>query len=54
MKFDGLPTLLTPEKLPCLSGVECLADGTLCVAELTRMPDVSPRMFGWRFMRRTA
>ena len=54
MKFDGLPTLLTPEKLPYLSGVERPADGTLCVAVLTRMPDVSPRMFGCWFMRRTA
>ena len=49
MKFDELPTLLTPEKLPYLSGVERLADGTLHVAVLTRMPDVSPRMFGWWF-----
>jgi hypothetical protein len=54
MKFDERPTLLTPEKLPYLSGVERLADGTLRVAVLTRMPDVSPRMFGWWFMMRTA
>ena len=49
MKFDELPTLLTPEKLPYLSGVERLADGTLHVAVLTRMPDVSPRIIGWWF-----
>ncbi|MBW2629813.1 MAG: hypothetical protein JRE45_19660, partial [Deltaproteobacteria bacterium] len=49
MKFDELSTLLTPEKLPYLSGVERLADGTLHVAVLTRMPEVSPRMIAWWF-----
>ncbi|MGB5696162.1 MAG: hypothetical protein WBM46_10950 [Polyangiales bacterium] len=54
MKFDRLPTLPTPKKLPYLSGVERLVDGTLHVAVLTRIPDVSPRMFGWWSIRRTA
>ena len=54
MKFEGLPTLPTPEKLPYRSGVERLADGTLHVAALTRIPDVSPRMLGWWSIRRTA
>jgi len=49
MRFEELPTLLTPEKLPYLSGVERLADGVLHVAVLTRMPGVSPRMIGWWF-----
>jgi hypothetical protein len=38
MKFEELPTLLTPEKLPYLSGVERLANSVLHVAVLTRMP----------------
>ena len=49
MKFEDLPTLLTPEKLPYLSGVERLDDGILHVAVLTRMPGVSPRMISWWF-----
>jgi hypothetical protein len=49
MRFEELPTLLTPEKLPYLSGVERLADGIPHVAVLTRMPGVSPEMIGWWF-----
>ena len=49
MRFEELPTLLTPEKLPYLSGVERLPDGVLHVAVLTRMPGVSPRMISWWF-----
>lgn len=49
MRFEELPTLLTPERLPYLSGVERLPDGVLHVAVLTRMPGVSPRMFSWWF-----
>lgn len=49
MKFEDLPTLLTPEKLPYLSGVERLQDGVLHVAVLTRMPRVSPAMISWWF-----
>lgn len=49
MKFEDLPTLLTPEKLPYLSGVERLPDGVLHVAVLTRMPRVSPAMIAWWF-----
>ncbi len=46
MKLEDLPTLLTPETLPYLSGVEQLPDGVLHVAVLTRMPGVSPKMIG--------
>ncbi len=49
MQFDQLPALLQPETLPYLSGVERLSDGILHVAVLTRMPGVSPQMFGWWF-----
>ncbi len=46
MKFEEVSTLLTPEGLPYLSGMERLADGVLHVAVLTRMPEVSPKMVG--------
>jgi len=49
MRFEALPTLMTPEDLPYPSGVECLDDGILHVAVLTRMPGVSPAMIGWWF-----
>ena len=49
MKFEELDSLLTPEKLPYLSGIERLPDGILHVAVLTRMPGVSPEMIGWWF-----
>jgi hypothetical protein len=49
MNFRELSSLLTPDKLPYLSGVERLPDGILHVAVLTRMPGVSPRMIGWWF-----
>jgi len=49
MRFEELPTLLAPERLPYLSGVERLADGVLHVAVLTRMPGVSPEMIRWWF-----
>jgi hypothetical protein len=49
MKFEDISTLLTPEKLPYLSGVERLDDGVLHVAVLTRMPGVSPEMIRWWF-----
>ena len=49
MQFEELDSLLTPEKLPYLSGVERLPDGVLHVAVLTRMPGVSPKMIAWWF-----
>ena len=49
MKFEELDSLLTPDRLPYLSGVERLPDGILHVAVLTRMPGVSPKMIGWWF-----
>jgi len=49
MQFESLPMLLTPERLPYLSGVERLDDGVLHVAVLTRMPGVSPEMIAWWF-----
>lgn len=49
MKFEELDSLLTPERLPYLSGVERLPNGILHVAVLTRMPGVSPKMISWWF-----
>ncbi len=49
MQFEQVTSLLSPEALPYLSGVERLPDGVLHVAVLTRMPDVSPRMIEWWF-----
>jgi hypothetical protein len=49
MRFEEVASLLQPEKLPYLSGVERLANGVLHVAVLTRMPGVSPRMIEWWF-----
>lgn len=49
MKFRELDSLLTPERLPYLSGVERLPDGILHVAVLTLMPGVSPKMISWWF-----
>lgn len=49
MRFEEVPTLLAPERLPYTSGVERLPDGVLHVAVLTRMPDVSPKMVRWWF-----
>lgn len=46
MEFEQLHTLLKPEKLPYLSGVQRLPDGVLHVAVLTRMPGVLPNMIG--------
>jgi hypothetical protein len=51
MRFEELQTLLSPEKVPYLSGVERLDDGILHVAVLTRMPEVSPAMIAWWFGR---
>ena len=42
MKFEDVSTLLTPEKLPYVSGVGRLDNGIVHVAVLTRMPGVSP------------
>lgn len=47
MKFEDISTLLTPEELPYLSGVERLDNGIVHVAVLTRMPGVSPEMIRW-------
>lgn len=49
MHFEEVANLLTPERLPYASGVERLPDGILHVAALTRMPGVTPEMFGWWF-----
>ena len=49
MRFEELPALLSPEKLPYVSGVERLGEGILHVAVLTRMPEVSPDMIAWWF-----
>lgn len=49
MQFEQLCELLSPRKLPYVSGVERLADGILHVAVLTRMPGVSPKMIEWWF-----
>jgi hypothetical protein len=49
VQFDQITSLLSPEKLPYLSGVERLPNGILHVAALTRMPGVSPRMIEWWF-----
>jgi len=49
MQFDTKISLLSPEKLPYLSGIERLSDGILHVAVLTRMPGVSPKMIEWWF-----
>lgn len=49
MKFEEISTLLKPETLPYVSGVERLPDGVLHVAVRTRMPRVSPEMVGWWF-----
>ena len=49
MRFEDRGSLLAPEELPYLSGVERLADGILHVAVLTRMPKVSPPMIDWWF-----
>lgn len=49
MQFENIHTLLTPEKLPYLSGIERLSNGVLHVAALTRMPNVSPQMIHWWF-----
>jgi hypothetical protein len=49
MKFEQVSSLLSPDKLAYLSGVERLSDGIFHVAVLTRMPGVSPRMIEWWF-----
>lgn len=49
MLFDQINSLLAPDGLPYLSGVERLPGGVLHVAVLTRMPGVSPRMIEWWF-----
>jgi hypothetical protein len=49
VQFDQITSLLSPEKLPYLSGVERLPNGILHVAALTRMPGVSPKMIEWWF-----
>jgi hypothetical protein len=49
MKFEQLTSLLTPDVLPYVSGIERLSNGILHVAVLTRMPGVSPRMIEWWF-----
>jgi hypothetical protein len=49
VRFETITSLLAPEKLPYLSGIERLPDGVLHVAVLTRMPGVSPRMIEWWF-----
>ncbi|MEM8607029.1 MAG: hypothetical protein AAGF92_07980 [Myxococcota bacterium] len=49
MQFEQVTSLLKPEALPYLSGVERLPNGMLHVAVLTRMPGVSPAMIEWWF-----
>jgi len=49
MHFDRITSLLSPGKLPYLSGIERLPNGILHVAVLTRMPGVSPKMIEWWF-----
>jgi hypothetical protein len=49
MVLEEVGSLLAPEQLPYLSGVERLPDGILHVAVLTRMPGVSPEMIAWWF-----
>ena len=42
MHFEDAASLLQPEKLPYVSGVERLDDGAVHVAVLTRMPGLRP------------
>lgn len=49
MYFDRITSLVSPTKLPYLSGIERHPNGILHVAVLTRMPGVSPKMIEWWF-----
>ncbi len=49
MNCDQISQVLAPEKLFYPSGIERLADGTLHVAVLTRMPGTTPQMIQWWF-----
>ena len=49
MRLDQVTALLSAGDLPYQSGIERLDGGMLHVAVLTRMPQVTPAMFGWWF-----
>lgn len=49
MHFDQIASLLSPGKLPYVSGIERLPGGILHVAVLTPMPGFSPKMIEWWF-----